>query len=63
MAPLVSNAILRILDERLTEHEIRTWISAENLPDVVVMADIPDQGIPEQGIPPPHEVGLPPTGT
>jgi hypothetical protein len=51
LGKLVSSAVLRTVEENLGRHGVKAWVSPEALPDVVLMADFPDDGIPEQGIP------------
>jgi hypothetical protein len=63
LGKLVSSAVLQAVEENLERHDVVPWISPESLPDIVIMANFPDEGIPEQGIPSITEIireGVPP---
>lgn len=42
MGKLVASLLLLAIGDALEERDIKHWISAERLPDLVVMVEVPD---------------------
>ena len=45
MAKAVAGVVLRAVEERLSQNDIKSWISPDRLPDVLVMVEVDEEDL------------------